>query len=182
VNIKNKNKLVVRSGVLVIAVSIFSYQYFEIGKTSEIIWEHKSDTTKDVPYISKVGIYEESCNEIVYEIFYENVKQTPSEILELGVNHKEVNSGYAKKEDGTLDYSSWIHSEGGRGLRGLPSSEPKDGSGSIKYRGWITPETKSAETDGFSVLIRVFDEKDNQIQSFKQVNLKRTKVWDNSCI
>lgn len=178
----NKNKLIVISGLLVAAVSIFSYQYFEIGKTSEIIWEHKSDTSNDVPYISKVGIYKESCNEIFYEIFYENVKQTPSEILELGVSHKEVNSGYAIKEDGTLDYSLWINSEGGKGLRGLASSEPKDGNGSIKYRGWITPETKSAETDGFSVLIRVFDEKGNHKQSFKQVNLKRTKIWDNSCI
>lgn len=64
----------------------------------------------------------------------------------------------------------------------MPSSEPTNGSGSIKYRGWITPETQSAETDGFSVLIRVFDRNDNQIESFKQVNLKRTKVWDHSGI
>jgi hypothetical protein len=167
----NKNNLMV-STILVVSVSIFIYQYYTIGKTSEIIWEHKHDLTKEVPYISKIGIYKESCNDIVYEIFYKNVIQAPSEILELGVNHHEVNSGYAKKEDGSLDYGAWLSSEGGRGLRGLPSSEPTNGSGSIKYRGWITPETQSAETDGFSVLIRVFDKNDNQIESFKQVNLK----------
>ncbi|MBE8232528.1 MAG: hypothetical protein HAW67_02245 [Endozoicomonadaceae bacterium] len=165
----------------IIGISFFSYQYFDIGKKSITIWEKKADNIKDTAYISKIAIYEESCNEIIYEVFYENVKNKPKEISSLGISHKDVNSGYAKNEDGTLDYSLWISSEGGKGLRGIPLSELKDGKGSIKYRGWITPETQSAETYGFHAFIRSFDDKDNQINHFDQVEIKHTKLWDNSC-
>ena len=178
----NKKNLGAIFALSIIGISTFSYQYFEIGKKSITIWEQQADKVKETAYISKIAIYDESCNEIIYEVFYKNVKNNPKEISELGISHKDVNSGYAKKEDGTLDYSLWLSSEGGKGLRGLPLSELKDGSGSIKYRGWITPETKSAETDRFSAFISSFDDKDNQISHFDQVEIKHTKLWDNSCI
>ncbi|MCL1078407.1 hypothetical protein D5R81_11385 [Parashewanella spongiae] len=178
----NKNNLRIIIALPIIGISTFSYQYFEIGKKSITIWEQEAGKIKETAYISKIGIYDESCNEIIYEVFYKNVKNKPKEISELGISHKDVNSGYAKKEDGTPDYSLWVSSEGGKGLRSLSLSELKDGSGSIKYRVWITPETKSAETDRFSAFIRSFDDKDNQINHFDQVEIKHTKLWDNSCI
>lgn len=181
VNNKNNKNLVTIIILLIIGISIFSFQYFDSGKKSVTIWEQTADKAKEAAYISKIAIYDESCNEIIYDVFYENVKNSPKEVSELGITHKDVNSGYAKKEDGTVDYSFWISSEGGKGLRGLPLSELKDGSGSIKYRAWITPETKSAETDGFSAFIRSFDDNDNQINFFDQVKIKHTKFWDNSC-
>jgi hypothetical protein len=181
-NIKKKNKLIILLSVLIILLSVLISQYDSLFKKSEIIWNNSGNTNKDIPYVSKIDIYEESCNKVVYEIFYKNVKKIMNEKLDISVSHKEVNSGYAKKADGTIDYSKWINSEGGKGLRGLAFNTPVIGDGSIKYTSWITPQTKSAETDDLTVMIRTFDEKDNQIQSFKEVNLKRFKSWNNDCL
>ncbi|MBE8232335.1 MAG: hypothetical protein HAW67_01275 [Endozoicomonadaceae bacterium] len=175
----NRKYLITLLGLVVVAV--FAYHFFEIGKTSIVLWEQKKIDVENKVQITKVSIFSESCNRIIFEISYSNVKNAKNATYKLRMAHTEANSGYRVKEDGTLDYSLWVSPPGDDGLRSDPAISLSNGSGSVKYSNWITPDTLSTETKRFWLQIDTYTDNGEQDNYFDHLEIKRKKVWNNTC-
>lgn len=156
----NKVKIII-IGLSVIGISIFSYNYFEIGKKAIPIWILKKEDVSNKVQITKVGILSEACNSIVFEISYNNIKNEEGLFYKVKAGHVATNNDYS-------------------GLRGDSTIELSKNNGSVEYKRWITPENKSSSTNKLWVQI---DEvtSDGVESSADFIEIQRNKIWNNLC-
>lgn len=162
------NKIIMVIVCLVaIGMAIFNYDLIDFGKKATPIWEKDKEKITEKAQITGVGIISETCNEIVYEISYINVKNEGNRThqirgAELLVKNKDYN--------------------GRSNLRGDSSVMLGNGNGKVRYKRWITPEDITSKTNKvWFQMDTVNNNDDDDTKYVDYVDIEREKTWDNSC-
>jgi negative regulator of sigma E activity len=154
-------------GLVIMGAVIFSYDLLDFNEKAIPIWEKDKEKITKKAQITGVGIISETCNEIVYEISYVNVKNKGNRTHQIGGAELLVKN---------KDYN------GRSTLRGDSSIMLDNGNGKIKYKRWITPEKITSKTNKVWFQMDTVNNNDDDDTKYVDfVEIEREKTWDNSC-